>query len=458
MGHSEIEPGREGHDKHDPKQIQHAVTEALKDLHFLNPAHPKTMPLHSDGSSINFGDHDHLYGSKAIEHGAQEKAHDAPGNTHSSNSGGGGLIGAFSGFVHHTVDTVRHDASHAADDLDLNKPGHALVHSADDLRHDASHVARTGVDAANDAQNAVVHTEDTLIHDEIHVADDLRHNVNTASRFASHEVSSHLTGLTEIAMPELALIDDATHAHLTNAVDDVLRGAANEVIHHPLTVLEDAAIGAAIAVTAVALPGSTVLWGVALGAGLYAGDEVVHHGIKAPLSETTNLKSLGEAAVGWAKDAAIIAGPGKHSAKQEADAQQGLESLGSYGTQLAAGALGGVGGGIGSTAVDLDGALSNAGRAILPRISEVSEETSTTPGGLRLARGTAAVSDKEAPDMEEMMEEELEKEHLKAAPSVVGKTDAEDDNGGPSDVPRQFWDPKHPRMREFYEAQGLKPR
>ena len=186
----------------------------------------------------------------------------------------------------------------------------------------------------------------SAVHGVADLAKSAGHAISHAAHTVSHEVSSHLKGLTEIALPELALVDDVAHTHLTTAVDDVLRGAANEVIHHPLTVLEDVGIGAAIAVTSVALPGSTLLWGAALGAGLFAGNEIIHHGIHAGAASLTDIENIGHAATSWAHDTEIVAGSGVYSAQQEASAQAGLESAGAFGAQFAAGAAGGIAGGI----------------------------------------------------------------------------------------------------------------
>jgi hypothetical protein len=194
-------------------------------------------------------------------------------------------------------------------------------------------------------------------------------SVTSAASHAAEAVADHsLPALTDIALPEVAIADAVGHTHITTAVDDVLKGAGNEIIHNPGTILKDAAIGAAIGALTVATGGGFAV-GLAIGAGAIAATEIAKHGLTgAPKGALGDAKGLIHANEGWTHDTAVVAGPGQQTAQQEAEAQTGLEGLGSFAAQAGAGVVGGIAGGVGAEAAGLEGVIPNVAKASLASV------------------------------------------------------------------------------------------
>ena len=160
------------------------------------------------------------------------------------------------------------------------------------------------------------------------------------------------------SLPNVTITDNSFLGGLERSAEGALRvighvgkGAVDEVVNHPGEVLKDVAVGAVIGAVAVTVgPEALIIGGAAVLAGgaMY---EVYHHGgvgaaVKAGVDETTKLaKSAWSGAENLAHDAAIDYDPSKYSQADQAKAKAGMESVGAFGAQVAAGTFGGFAGG-----------------------------------------------------------------------------------------------------------------
>jgi hypothetical protein len=120
-----------------------------------------------------------------------------------------------------------------------------------------------------------------------------------------------------------------------NVAGEVAKGSADEILHHPLHIVESAAIGVGVGVAAVGLaavaPEAAAVVGLAGAA--YAADQFLSH--------------VGD----WTHDAKVVANPQAYSQTEVAAAKQGAENFGAGATDVAAGVAGGIAGGYLGTAI-----------------------------------------------------------------------------------------------------------
>ncbi len=181
-------------------------------------------------------------------------------------------------------------------------------------------------------------------------------SVTSAASHVKDAVVEHpLDTFNKIAfMPEAAL-DAVAGTHTIKAIGELEKGAANEVIHHPGEILKDVAIGAAIGIATVATGGGALV-AIGLGAAALATTELVKN--KGNLSGVVDdAEAFGSTVAGWGNDFATVAGTGQHSQQEEAAAEQGLQQMGAFGAQTAAGIAGGMAGEAGAAAAGLEGAI-----------------------------------------------------------------------------------------------------
>ncbi len=173
-------------------------------------------------------------------------------------------------------------------------------------------------------------------------------------------------------LPNVELTQSEHPHHWYDGIVTVAEGVADEVIHHPLHVLESAAIGvgvgaAALAVAAVAPEVATV---AAIGGAFIGGVELL---VNAPK---------------WGFEAAVVADPDHHSASEVAAAHKDLDSLGHVSIDnLVTAVTGGLTYGIGNSVLSGlagDGVAAATGSATSATAETVSSSAVTGDGTLAL--------------------------------------------------------------------------
>jgi hypothetical protein len=151
-----------------------------------------------------------------------------------------------------------------------------------------------------------------------------------------------------------------------NVAGEVLKGAGDEIMNHPLHLVEAAAIGFAVGAAAigVAAIAPVVATAAAVGGIAYAGVQVATH------------------IEGWAHDAEVVADPQAYSANEVATARQGAEAFGAGGTDVLAGVFGGIAGGMAGNAVKtaIVARMANIGGEIPPEVPPDANTPEDTDG------------------------------------------------------------------------------
>ena len=215
---------------------------------------------------------------------------------------------------------------------------------------------------------------------------------DTVSDIAKKAIENPVDTLNTIALPQVAIIDAVTGAHMLDVLEQVERGAVNEAIHNPKEVLKTAAIGAGIGAL-TALTGGGALAAIAIGATYFAADELIKN--KGDINGVVNdVKTMGETFKNWGEDIATVAGTGPHSAEEIAEANQGLQQLGAFATHTVAGIAGSIAGEAAVTAAGLNRAIPAASSAVPDDAKLAADAPATNRNSLNklLTNGTADTS------------------------------------------------------------------
>ncbi len=207
-----------------------------------------------------------------------------------------------------------------------------------------------------------------------------RAKASTNATPESSHVASFTSATAKMNLPHLTLVHSQAPASswfssieksaqgVMNVAGDIGKGAINEAIHHPGTLLKDAAVGAAVGAATVVglallpegLAGAAIVGGaVAVGGAIAGGIELAKHG--------GNVDETVKAVAHGAKDIVHRAENLGHSISVDYDrsqysevaqhkAEKAVQKIGAAGAEAAAGTLGAVAGGAG--ALLLKGAIS----------------------------------------------------------------------------------------------------
>jgi hypothetical protein len=205
----------------------------------------------------------------------------------------------------------------------------------------------------------------------------------TAIESSAKSVANNgLDSINHIVFAPLVALDAVAHTHTVKAIKDLESGAADEVIHHPGTVLKEAAIGAGIAALTVATGGGFAA-GLAIGAGAMAATELIknrHNGLKGEIDGAIHDgKNMLGACIDWSKDAVLVSSNGQHSEAETERAEKGLRSAGAFGADTAAGIAGGIAGGACASWAGFDHAIPD-----LFKSPEARVDAAACPGETRI--------------------------------------------------------------------------
>lgn len=144
--------------------------------------------------------------------------------------------------------------------------------------------------------------------------------------------------INQALLAPLAAVDAVAHTNTIDAVKEIEKGIMNEAKENPTGLLKSAAIGALVTAAVVATgAGAGVVLAVG-GATLLAGELIKNKGdIGAVIDDG---KAFVNSVKEWANDAYVISSNGDYTEEEKAEAEQGLQELGTVAAHAAAGSVG----------------------------------------------------------------------------------------------------------------------